>query len=166
MIFKARITTPGFIAIDEHLKTKKVKAPLFIFTKNFIKFPGKLVDPLAPRNVYPYNGTHLVVDYMKYREVVKLTKYHPQRTKHSRFQISFEGGETVNLIMNEWNVFRFNCVHKRYEIQKHWEWFWKTILTIIIGAAIGVICNRSGYKQGYKDGVTAGEQKITDTNPQ
>ena len=85
--------------------------------------------------------------------LIRLDDDDVDRMKGSKFQIKLQSGATFNIASGGWNGILMRWVHKRYSVQIHWEWYWKTIISILLGAIIAAIFDMKGYKRGYRDGL-------------
>lgn len=72
------------------------------------------------------------------------------------FQIRFGDDYKHYLEIDHWNRFKLNWIHKRYWVQKNWEWFLKTLVAALIGALVALIGTDLGYRRGYQNGLKEG----------
>lgn len=56
------------------------------------------------------------------------------------------------LDLSTWNKIKANIIHGRYWLYREREWFVKTLIATIIGAAFGIIGAFLGYKAGFQNG--------------
>ena len=136
----------------------------FTFSKQFIRFPKSIREKW--KNGYPLDlkNTNYVFHKMKYT-LKKLEADDSSRTKNSRFQVIFENGIGMNLIMPEFQIMKMNIIHHRYFVDREKEWFVKTVLATAIGFAFALIANTIGYRQGHADGLKEGKAQSQATSP-
>lgn len=157
--FKAYLVSPRtIISSTGKIRLANVKLPLLTFTKDAIIFPKlNAGEKEHLSSVSIYNGTNYTLK--------RLNRFDESYTKDAKFQAVFKDNGVYNLRVSFGNEILLKIVHKRYGIQKHWEWFWKTIVTVLIGAVIGYFVGKWGYKEGYKDGLMDGKHSQLKTNP-
>lgn len=130
------------------------------FTKASLKEAGHITNPLQP-----FRGYIGAVRYTETYKLIKLDNDDVDRMKGSKFQIKLSNGSTFNIASGGLNGIKMRWIHGRYNVQRHWEWYWKTILAILFGAIITYFFNSLSYKKGFVDGFSAGRNSDTITNP-
>ena len=153
MLFKAKLATTLAIDSNSGKFRQHTTNPVFVFSKTRIFFPkksdGTQQDFFILQDVLK-NGD-------KY-ELVRLHKYENIETwtKDSKFQAKFSDTTTLNIVPNFWNGILLRIAHKRYWVQRNWDWFLQTIIATLIGAIMGIIGTGLGYHEGYESGLKEG----------
>lgn len=101
----------------------------FILSKEIIVFPKEIYDKLTS-GTFSFAGRGEIQDRAKY-VLYKIPMFHDERSKNSRFQIEFENGFRVNLILNTWNIIKLNFMHDRYWLFTQKTWFINFILSLV-----------------------------------
>ncbi len=152
--FKAKLLDSRTIPSNQgRVRQAMPNYPICTFTKDSILFPKiKEAEKRALSQGKIYDRSNYTIN--------RLNRHDHSYSKDSKFQAVFSDLERYNLGVNIWNGILLRIVHQRYSIQKHWEWYWKTIVTLLFGAVLTYFATKFSYSQGFKDGLMEGKKQL------
>ena len=146
MKFKAKIADPQALHSKKGIYRTYTSPMEYSFSKKKIFFDLRNNDKIKKEG-------QIYIHWGQEYNLIRLTEDDIlEWDKHSKFQAKLSEGNNVALITNKWNGILLRIIHERYWVQKNSDWIFKAIITTIIGAVIGLLAQRIGFKEGVKAG--------------
>ena len=153
--FKCKLGSATMMPSNQGSKRLAISLTTYSLSKRKIYFNRK--DDVKSNEEI---NRRIIIHYGQTYTLIRITKDDfTEWSKNAQFQADLNGVQ-VAIITDIWNGILLRIIHKRYWMQKNWDWFIKAIIYIILGAAIGSYYNNKGFDKGYSKGSEDMQEKL------